>query len=220
MPRIRGIKDLSLSLSRPQKNARYANIDSLFRDTIDWKLIETHVVDMRRVVVSVKLGKITASTILRCLGTHSRKNKLYFAFRELGKAIRTIFLLKYIGDAELRKTIHAATNKSEQFNGFAKWNFFGNEGVIAENLRYEQRKIIKYNQLVTNAVILHNVAAMTRALTEIRAEGHPVTAKAIAGLGPYRHGHINRFGDYALNIGRRTEALDFSTRIIVDKSVR
>ena len=217
MPRIRGIKDLSLS--RPQKNARYANIDSLFRDTIDWKLIETHVVDMLRVVVSVKLGKITASTILRRLGTHSRKNKLYFAFRELGKAIRTIFLLKYIGDAELRKTIHAATNKSEQFNGFAKWNFFGNEGVIAENLRYEQRKIIKYNQLVTNAVILHNVAAMTRALTEIRAEGHPVTAKAIAGLGPYRHGHINRFGDYALNIGRRSEAPDFSARIIADKSV-
>jgi len=43
---------------------------------------------MLRVVVSIKLGKITASTILRRLGTYSRKNKLYWAFRGLGKAFQ------------------------------------------------------------------------------------------------------------------------------------
>ena len=62
---------------------------------------------------------------LRRLGTYSRKNKLYFAFVELGKVIRTMFLLSYIGDVGLRKVIHAETNKSEQFNGFAQWSFFG-----------------------------------------------------------------------------------------------
>ena len=56
---------------------------------IDWDLIQTHLPDMQRVAVSIKTGKITASTILRRLGTASRKNKLYFAFRELGRVIRT-----------------------------------------------------------------------------------------------------------------------------------
>jgi hypothetical protein len=42
---------------------------------------------------------------------------------------------------------HSETNKSEQFNGFAKKLFFGGEGEIAENLRHEQRKVIKYNHL-------------------------------------------------------------------------
>jgi TnpA family transposase len=37
--------------------------------------------------------------------------------------VRTGFLLNYIDDVELRQTIHAATNKNEQFNGFAKWSF-------------------------------------------------------------------------------------------------
>jgi TnpA family transposase len=60
----------------------------------------------------------------------SRKNKLYFAFRELGRVIRTRFLLKYIRDAELRRTINAATNKSEEFNDFVKWSFFGGDGII------------------------------------------------------------------------------------------
>jgi len=39
----------------------------------------------------------------------------------LGRVIRTLFLLKYLNDPELRRTIHAATNKSEQFNDFAQW---------------------------------------------------------------------------------------------------
>jgi TnpA family transposase len=60
---------------------------------------------MLRVVLSIKAGRITASTILRKLGTYSRKNRLYQAFRELGRVVRTAFLLQYLSDAELRQTI-------------------------------------------------------------------------------------------------------------------
>lgn len=67
---------------------------------------------MLRVAVSIKAGKITPlPAILRRLGTYSSKNKLYFGFIELGKVIRTMFLLSYIGDVNLRKVIHAETNK-------------------------------------------------------------------------------------------------------------
>ena len=37
--------------------------------------------DMLRVALSIKVGTIMSSTILRRLATYSRKNKLYFAFR-------------------------------------------------------------------------------------------------------------------------------------------
>ena len=98
-------------------------------------------------------------------------NKLYFAFRELGKVIRTMFLLRYVHDVELRRTIHAATNKNEEFNGFAKWAFFGEQGLIEKNLRHEQRKIVKYNQLVSNLVILYNVEQMTKVIRDQKQEG-------------------------------------------------
>jgi TnpA family transposase len=97
---------------RPDKNSTYKHIDTLFSDTIDWKLIQTHLPDMLRVILSIKAGRITASTLLRKLGTYSKKNRLYQAFRELGRVIRTEFLLKYISDSELRVLIQAATNKS------------------------------------------------------------------------------------------------------------
>lgn len=63
-----------------------------------------------------------------------------------------------------------------QFHRFAKLLFFGGEGVDhAENIRHEQRKIIKYNHLVANMVILHNVVDMTHALNQIRREGTVIT---------------------------------------------
>ena len=138
MPRIRNWK--GLTLFRPSKTARYKHIDSLFTDVIDWSLIATHLPDMLRVVLSIRAGRISASTILRKLGTYSRKNRLYQAFQELGRVIRTAFLLRYLHDAELRHVIQAATNKSESFNRFIQWLFFGGEGLIAENDRDQQRK--------------------------------------------------------------------------------
>ncbi len=218
MPRIRGIKDLVFH--RPDGSKKFTHIDRLFSDDINWQMIETHLPDMLRVAVSIKLGKISASAILRRLGTYSRKNKLYFAFKELGKVIRTMFLLKYVGDVELRRLIHAETNKSEQFNGFAKKLFFGGEGEIAENIRHEQRKIIKYNHLVANMVILHNVVGMSRVLKQLQDEGAVINQEVLAGLAPYRLEHINRFGDYVLDFRRKVEALSDDFRILEGKSDR
>jgi hypothetical protein len=53
----------------------------------------------------------------------------------------------------MHPTIHATTNKSELFNDFTKWLMFGG-AVFAESLLHEQRKVIKYTQLVANMDIL------------------------------------------------------------------
>ncbi|RQM53612.1 MULTISPECIES: Tn3 family transposase [Burkholderia] len=205
MPRIRDIKELVFY--KADRRRRYKNIESLFRARIDWGLIERHFPDMLRVAVSIKAGRITPSTILRRLGSESVKNKLYFAFRELGRVIRTMFLLRYIDDPEMRQIIHAATNKSEQFNDFAKWLMFGGE-VIAENIRHEQRKVIKYNQLVANTVILYNVQWMSRKLKALQDKGLPIDADVLQALSPYRREHINRLGSYLLDLQRRAAPLD------------
>ncbi len=127
MPRIRSWQDLHLF--RPDADARYKHINGLFTSAIDWPLIEAHVPDMLRVVLSVRAGRLPLSAILRRLATYSRKNRLYFAFRKLGRAIRTDFLLRYLGSVELRRAIGGATNKSELFNQYAQWVAFGSSGL-------------------------------------------------------------------------------------------
>ncbi len=207
MPRIRNWQELKFY--RPTRHARYEHIDELFSDVIDWQLIATHLPDMLRVALSIQAGRMTASTILRRLGTYSRKNRLYQAFRELGRAVRTAFLLDYLADADLRDTIQAATNKSESFNGFTKWLFFGGEGVIAHNDREQQRKLIKYNHLVANCLIFYNVFAMSRLLHDLAQTGQTFSDEVLAALSPYRTHHINRFGRYHLDLTRQPPALDY-----------
>jgi len=51
MPRIRNWKDLKFF--RPNKHTHYKHIDPLFKDVIDWGLIETHWKDLFQVVVSI-----------------------------------------------------------------------------------------------------------------------------------------------------------------------
>ncbi|MGZ8249467.1 Tn3 family transposase [Methylomagnum sp.] len=194
MPRIRNWKDLKWF--RPSADGAYRNIDALFTaEAVDWDLIACHLPDLLQVAQSIRAGRLQPSTLLRKLGTASRKNKLYYAFRELGRVVRTIFLLDYIGDPELRRVIQAAQNKCEGFNLFAQWIYFGAD-AIEDNVRENQLKIIKYNHLVANLVIFHNCHTMTQALKELEAEGLALTPELLGAFSPYRTHHINRFGRY------------------------
>lgn len=207
MPRIRNWKELTLY--RPDLDAKYKHVDELFTDTVDWDLIETHIHDMLRVAMSIKEGRLTAATILKKLGNNSRKNRLYRAFRELGCAVRTRFLMQYLESEELRETIQRSTNKSESFNGFAKWLAFGNGGVVRENRRDEQDKWLKYNHLLANCVIFHNVNELTRILHELAREGVPIEEDDLTFLSPYGTAHLERLGKYDLDLNRRLPTVTY-----------
>jgi TnpA family transposase len=111
-----------------------------------------------------------------------------------------VFLLNYISDARLQRQITATTNKVESYHGFSKWCYFGADGVIAENDPEEQEKRIKYNDIVANACILHNVVDMTAVLRQLLVQGHEVNREAVAALSPYLTRHVKRFGDYVLDM--------------------
>jgi TnpA family transposase len=211
MPRIKNWKHLIFY--RPHKNTRYQHIDALFSDHIDWKLIAENFDEMLKVAVSIKAGKLLPSTVLRRLGSFNRQNRLYLAFRELGRVVRTEFLLNYVNDLDLRRVTLGAMNKSERFNQFARWAAFGGN-LLEENNRDEQRKLIKYNHLVANCLIFYNVSAMTRALHKMSKEGMRLNADTVSRLSPYLMGHLNRFGEYRFDVNRQPPPIDYGLPIL------
>lgn len=206
MPRIRNWKHLTFF--RSHNTEHYEHIDALFSTAINWQLIETHVPDMLRVVLSMQAGKLTPSTMLRRLSSYNQHNRLYQSFRELGRVIRTIFLLQYLADVELRRMILVALNKGESYHHFLQWLAFGGERVIATNDRLAQRKVIKYNHLVANCTIFYTVVAMSHALYALHTAGTPIDAEALACLSPYMTEHIDRFGQYPTSTDAEMIAFD------------
>ena len=198
MPRIRNWKDVKLF--KPSEDVVYENIDSLFNDYINWKLIETHWQDIMQVVLSVKNGKVSSSLLLRKLSNYSKKNRLYKAFQELGRVIRTLFLLEYISDVKLRETITDTTNKAEAYNGLSEWVSFGSVNLVASNDPNEMEKAIKYNDIVTNSIILQNVIDMSEIIYQLRSEGIDTSKEDVSFLSPYITAHIKRFGDFQVDL--------------------
>lgn len=212
MPRIARWKDLKIYKFSGES---YPHIEAMFtEDKIDVALIEKHLMDMFQVAVSIIEGRISPSFILRRLSSGTRKNKLFYAFQDLGKVVRSAYLLKYLRKPKFRRSVNHATTVNERFNDFIQFVTFGNQGVIAANSRDEQRKIIKYGHLVANILIFMNVHDQSKIMNKLIQEGHVITPEMAAALAPYRKSNINRFGAYFLNEFRKSINVDYRLEVI------
>ncbi len=178
MPRIRNFQDLIFF--RASAHLIYPHIDGLFgergRNVIDWQLIQRHWRDLMQVAISISEGRLSSATLMRRLRSNSRKNRIYKVFREVGRSVRTVALLRYLADPQLRARVAAATNKAESYHGFAQRLGFGNNGVLADNDPTEQEKLIKFNTLLANLVIFHNALDIIDIVRGLVAEGWTITA--------------------------------------------
>ena len=95
-----------------------------------------------------------------------RHNRLYAAARELGRVLRTVYLLRWISSKEMRQEVSATTNKIESYHAFTKWLDFGGD-MINENDPNEQQKRVRFIDLVASSVILQNTVDMMRVLQEL-----------------------------------------------------
>lgn len=206
LPRIRNFRDLTFH--RPEPGVRYRHIDALFGEPINWQLLEDHWQDLMKVAISIREGELSSITLLRRLRHDSKRNKIYRAFRELGRVIRTMVLLRYVCDATLRENITRATNMVESYNNFAKWIGFGNNGVIAENDPEEQEKAIKFNTLVADLVMYQTTLDMSLVLNRLRSEGETVHRANAAIMSPYQEDNVRRFGDYIYDLEAPLEDME------------
>ncbi|MCX5444018.1 Tn3 family transposase [Streptomyces nigrescens] len=103
----------------------------------------------------------------------------------------------------------AATNKVESFNRFSHWVGFGNQGVLGDNDPIEQEKAMKFNALLTNAVIFHNALDIAEIVRQLLEEDWEIDPEDLAHISPYLTEHIRRFGEYSTHeLGLQPEAYD------------
>lgn len=61
-------------------------------------------------------------------------------------------------------------------------------------------------------VILHNVQQMTQILKNLQNDDYALSDAVLSGLAPYRRQHINRFGEYSLELDREVEPLNYNIK--------
>lgn len=104
-------------------------------------------------------------------------------------------LKKYLTGPAMRR-VTAAPNEGEAFNGFSEVRF-GNSGVLADSEPIEQEKALKFNSVLTNAIILRNTLDIADVVRQLQADGEVVAPEDLARISPYRTEHSMRFGEYS-----------------------
>jgi TnpA family transposase len=193
-PRIRDLADKRLFV--PGKPGDYPALSALIGGTINAKSIRTHWDEILRLAASIRQGTVTASLMLRKLGSYPRQNGLAVALRELGRIERSLFTLDWLQDVELRRRVQAGLNKGEARNALARAVFFNRLGEVRDRSFENQRYRASGLNLVTAAIVLWNTVYLERAIRAIRDRGHAVDQALLQHLSPLGWEHINLTGDY------------------------
>jgi hypothetical protein len=101
-------------------------------------------------VLSV-INKFGGLLVSICDG-YPRQNGLAMALRELGRIERTLFILDWLQNVELRRRVNAGLNKGEARNALARAVFF--KGEIRDRSFEQQRYRASGLNLVTAAIVL------------------------------------------------------------------
>ena len=136
-PRIEDFQSLIFYIFPGMNVESLKNYQIKVGNPIQTKLIEEQWDEIMRMVVSIKLKHTTASTLLKRLSSYSQQHRLYLALRELGRVVRTLFLLKYMDDEMLRKRINQQNKKTENSHKFSKAVLYANNGEIRFSSRQE-----------------------------------------------------------------------------------
>jgi len=194
-PRIRDLGDTKLFI--PKGEVNYDALKPMISsDRLNIKAIRAHWDEILRLAASIKQGTVTASLMLRKLGSYPRQNGLAVALRELGRIERTLFILDWLQSVELRRRVHAGLNKGEARNALARAVFFNRLGEIRDRGFEQQRYRASGLNLLTAVIVLWNTVYLERAVNALRNHGQGIDETLLQYLSPLGWEHINLTGDY------------------------
>ena len=206
-PRIRDLKDTKLFM--PKNEQDYSALAAMNGGTLNLKQIRDHWDEILRLATSIKQGTVTASLMMRKLGSYPRQNGLSIALRELGRIERTLFILDWLQNVELRRRVHAGLNKGEARNALARAVFFNRLGEIRDRSFDQQSYRASGLNLVTAAIVLWNTVYIERAIEAQREAGKSIDDELLQYLSPLGWEHINLTGDYVWRQNKANDAGQF-----------
>ena len=187
MPRIKNLKDQQLY--RVEKGANDSVFAPLLTKIADLAIIEEQWDAMMRLATSLKDRTTPAHVIVLRLTSSYPADRLSKAITNLGRIIKTEYILRYLTDPELRRRVQRQLNKGEYRQKLPRWIFFADQGEFLTGDYVEIMNKASSLSLVCNAVLYWNTIAIGEAVDGLREQGEDLTDEDLSHISllPYRH---------------------------------
>ena len=212
MPRLKCIHRQKLYRPESRQPEAFSNLQAILTRPINWELIEEQFDVMVKHVVALKLGTVDADTLLRRFTRTNIQNPAYRAFAELGKAIKTIFLCRYLSSEELRREINEGLNVVESWNGVNDFIRYGKGGELTSNRKEDQELSLLSLHLLQSCLVYVNTLMIQNVLGEQNLFDR-MTTRDLAALTPLFTKHINPYGRLELDMEARLPIGSASTKV-------
>ena len=169
---------------------------------IDWELIRQQYDQMVKYVTAIRLGTAETESILRRFARSNVQHPTYKAFAELGRAVKTIFLCRYLHSEGLRREINEGLNVIEQWNGANDFIFFARHGEMASNRREDHEISMLALHLLQNCMVYINTLMLQQVLAQPQWP-EKLTARDLRALTPLIWEHVNPYGRFELDMEAR-----------------
>ena len=140
LPRIKGIHKQKLHVPRDGDEKKYNNLQKIIKSSINWSLIKSEYNEIVRYTAALRTGTAETDVILKRFSKENYNHPVYKALIELSKAIKTIFICRYLMQEELRIEINESLNVVERLNGIMDFIFYGK---LCSIFKYKSRKCFR-----------------------------------------------------------------------------
>jgi TnpA family transposase len=202
LPRLKAIHSQRLYRPDSSKAGAYKRLEHVLTRPIDWELITQQYDEMVKYTTALRLGTAQTEAILRRFTRTNVTHPTYKALAELGKAVKTIFLCRYLHSEPLRREIHEGLNVIEQWNGANDFVFFAKRGELASNRREDHEVSMLSLHLLQNCMVYINTLMMQQILSRPQWSTR-MTPVDLRALTPLVWEHVNPYGRYELNMESR-----------------
>jgi TnpA family transposase len=206
LPRLKAIHAQRLYRPDTGQPDAYPNLQPVLSRPIDWELIGRQYDEMVKYATAMRLGTADAEAILRRFTRENTQHPTYKALSELGKAVKTAFLARYLADQALRREINDGLNVVEQWNSANDFIFFARHGEFSSNRRENQELSMLSLHLLQNCMVYVNTLMVQQVLARPKWKGR-LNARDFHALTPLFWGHVNPYGRFELDMATRIHAL-------------
>ncbi|MGV8949365.1 MAG: Tn3 family transposase [Candidatus Paracaedibacter sp.] len=202
LPRIKAIHKEKLYRPEPGKADDYQNLQNILTRPIRWDLIHEQYDQIIKFTTALRLGTADAESILRRFTSNNAQHPVYQALMELGKAVKTIFLCRYLHSEELRREIQEGLNVVESSNSVNDFIFYGKAGEISTNRREDQELAMLCLHLLQNSLLYINTLMLQAVLFRPQWKDK-LTKEDKRAITALFYEHINPYGLLIIDLNQR-----------------